>query len=99
MNAFPYLAAFTICVSVAILHASFADLREAPFGLDAIRAEERGTAARIIRLASVLRPSPATATPSAGSIDAANEGLLDHELASADPINTWLDRYLTPPTE
>jgi hypothetical protein len=27
----------------------------------------------------------------------ADEGLLDHELASADPIDAWLDRYLTPP--
>ena len=29
----------------------------------------------------------------------ANEGLLDSELASADPFQTWLDRYLTPPTQ
>ena len=30
------------------------------------------------------------------AIDEANEGLLDRELASDDPIGAWLDRYLTP---
>ena len=34
-----------------------------------------------------------------GSILEANEGLLDHELASADPIQAWLDRTLTPPAD
>jgi hypothetical protein len=34
-----------------------------------------------------------------GSIMEANEGLLDRELASADPIGAWLDRYLTPPSD
>jgi hypothetical protein len=29
----------------------------------------------------------------------ANEGLSDHELASADPIQAWLDRTLTPPAD
>lgn len=29
-------------------------------------------------------------------IDTVNEGLLDHELLSADPISAWLSRYLTP---
>jgi hypothetical protein len=29
----------------------------------------------------------------------ANEGLLDHELASPDPIQAWLDRRLTPPAD
>jgi hypothetical protein len=69
MNTFPILAAFTICVSLAILRASFDDLREAPLALD-LSAEHK-----------------------------ANEGLLDHELASADPIQAWLDRTLTPPAD
>jgi hypothetical protein len=34
MNSFPILAAFTICVSLAILRASFDDLREAPLTVD-----------------------------------------------------------------
>jgi hypothetical protein len=38
----------------------------------------------------LLTPAPASA------IDHADEGLLDHELASEDPITAWLDRYLTP---
>ena len=71
MNAFPILAVLTIGISVAILRASFGDLRETPRALDA--------------------PPPLQIT-----ISDANEGLLDHELASDDPINAWLGRYLTP---
>jgi hypothetical protein len=98
MNAFPYLAAFTICISAAILRASFDDLRAAPLALDAIPAEARAAVGRV-RLTGALRPTLATARPAAGSIDEANEGLLDHELASEDPIGAWLDRYLTPPMQ
>ena len=29
-------------------------------------------------------------------LETANEGLLDHELLSTDPIGAWLSRYLTP---
>ena len=39
------------------------------------------------------------ATPTPSSILEANEGLLDRELASDDPVGAWLDRYLTPPAD
>jgi hypothetical protein len=83
MNAFPYLAVFTVCASFAVLRASFEDLREAPLALGVTTAHERTVPAR--------RPRPTPAE--------ADDGLLDQELASADPINAWLDRYLTPPTQ
>lgn len=91
MNAF--IAAFTICFSLAILSASFNDLREAPLSPDAVA----GAAA-----ARKLIPVAARAgenAPAPSSIWQANEGLLDHELASADPIGAWLDRTLTPPSD
>jgi len=40
--------------------------------------------------------SPMIAAPTIGQ---ANEGLLDSELASADPIGAWLDRYLSRPAD
>jgi hypothetical protein len=91
MNAFPLLAAFTLCVSFAILSASFADLREAPLVLD------RGTA-RIHEIAP-RGTMPAGTSWTTSSIIEANEGLLDRELASDDPVQAWLDRYLTPPAK
>jgi hypothetical protein len=94
MNTFPILAAFTICVSLAILRASFNDLREAPVTLD-LRAE-REAVARKLR-ASPLPGRMPQARPAAGV--EANEGLLDHELASADPIQAWLDRALALPAD
>ena len=96
MNAFPILAAFTICVSIAILVNSFDDLREAPFPIDA-RAERDATARQQI-VANALRRKPTAGTMPA-TISEANEGLLDHELVSADPVQAWLDRYLTPPSK
>ena len=63
-----------------MLRASFEDLRAAPLDLDA-RTES-----------SPLRQAPARQA----TIDEANEGLLDTELASEDPINAWLSRYLAP---
>lgn len=36
-----------------------------------------------------------TSTPRIGVAD---DGLLDADLTSDDPIGTWLDRYLTPPS-
>jgi|UPI00047F3861 hypothetical protein len=89
MNTFPLLAAFTICVSFAILSASFDDLREAPLTLD--RAAPLGVSAAMPATATRHAPAPST-------IDEANEGLLDRELASLDPVEAWLDRHLTPAT-
>jgi hypothetical protein len=34
--------------------------------------------------------------PNPPAFDDADEGLLDSELASQDPIGAWLTRYLTP---
>ena len=96
MNAFPFIAAFTACVSIAILTASFDDLREAPLTFDA-RAERDATVRQLVA-AAVLRRE-ATPGPVPTTIGEANEGLLDHELASADPVQAWLDRYLTPPAK
>jgi hypothetical protein len=87
------LAAFTACVSLAILSASFDDLRQAPLPLD--RAAEHQAAMQEL-MAAVARDRQSM--PSPDSILEANEGLLDHELASADPIQAWLDRTLTPQT-
>jgi hypothetical protein len=91
MNAFPLLAAFTICVSFAVLSASFDDLREAPLTLD------RG--ASHLRQAFSEQPAPAGVAWLPSTLGDANEGLLDRELASADPVQAWLDRYLTPPAK
>jgi hypothetical protein len=87
MNAFPLLAAFTICVSIAVLSASFDDLREAPFTHD------RGAGRELFP----PQPTPAGAAWTPSTLGEANEGLLDRELASADPVQAWLERYLTPP--
>jgi hypothetical protein len=100
MNAFPILAALTIGISFVILRASFEDLREAPLALDVTHEsnplrDERDAIAQRLALASAAK-APAPATSTAGTIYEANEGLLDHELASEDPINAWLSRYLTP---
>jgi hypothetical protein len=93
MNSFPLLAAFTLCVSLAILTASFHDLREAPLTLDAAadQAAERALMAMVAR--------NQTSATQRHAIMEANEGLSDHELASADPIQAWLDRTLTPPAD
>jgi len=93
MNSFPFLAAFTVCASFAILRATFDDLREVPQA-QGLGAEHAAAAQRL--LASVA-PSPLPAKTV--SIREANEGLLDHELAGADPIQAWLDRMLTPPAD
>jgi hypothetical protein len=99
MNAFPILAVLTIGISVAILRASFEDLRETPLALDVsdpanpLREEHEALARQIALVSAPARPRAET-VPS--TIYEANEGLLDHELASEDPINAWLSRYLTP---
>ncbi len=101
MNAFPLLAAFTLCVSFAVLYASFQDLRESPLTLDPGTAPTREIAAR--RLApsegqgnllhkAALSPLPDHAIE-------AQEGLLDRDLTSDDPLQSWIDRYLTPPAK
>jgi hypothetical protein len=90
MNAFPLLAAFTLCVSFAVLCATFDDLREAPQTLVRSAVPMRGIAEK---------PMPAGASWTPSTTYEANEGLLDRELASDDPIQAWLDRYLTPPTQ
>jgi hypothetical protein len=91
MNAFPLLAAFTLCVSFAVLCATFDDLREAPLTLDRSTVPMREIAAlRLVAAGTAWTPS---------TTYGADEGLLDRELASDDPIQAWLDRYLTPPTE
>lgn len=100
MNAFPILAALTIGISFMILRASFEDLREAPQALDVTQESnplrsERDALAQRLAFASAARAS-GLAAPTAGTIYEANEGLLDHELASDDPIQAWLSRYLTP---
>jgi len=105
MNAFPYLAVFTICISFAVLRASFDDLREAPLALATAAAQERVATARKLRLAGALRSTPVSSVRpkplwrGQEPLRGADEGLLDHELASADPIDAWLDRYLTPPAQ
>jgi hypothetical protein len=43
-----------------------------------------------------LRAAPLALDVTGKTALEANEGLLDHELASEDPINAWLGRYLTP---
>ena len=96
MNAFPFIAAFTACVSIAILTASFDDLREAPLSFDA--RTERDAMVRQLVAAAALRREP-TPSPMPATIGEANEGLLNHELASADPVQAWLDRYLAPPAQ
>jgi hypothetical protein len=99
MNAFPILAALTIGISFAILCASFQDLRSGPLALDVsdetnpLRAEREALAQQFALASAPARPKPGTVP---GTIYEANEGLLDHELASEDPINAWLSRYLTP---
>jgi hypothetical protein len=92
MNAFPLLAALTLCVSFVVLCATFDDLRDAPLTLDRSTVPLRETTAH-----KLLMPAGAAWTPS--TIQAADEGLLDRELAGDDPIQAWLDRYLTPPTQ
>ncbi len=89
MNAFPLLAVFTLCVSFAVLSASFNDLREAPLAHD--------PKAEPMRIFAALPSPPANPAPERSTVYEANEGLLDRELASADPIEAWLERYLTPP--
>jgi hypothetical protein len=91
MNTFPLLAAFTICVSFAVLSASFDDLREAPVTLN--------RDALLMREITPLQPKPAGISWTPSTLAEANEGLLDRELASADPVQAWLDRYLTPPAK
>jgi hypothetical protein len=93
MNSFPLLAAFTLCVSLAILTASFHDLREAPLALDA--AADQAAERELMAMVARNRTSPTQQH----AIMEANEGLSDHELASADPIQAWLDRTLTPPAD
>ena len=93
MNTFPIIAVLTVCMSFAILRATFDDLREAPLNLEAVTRPE--AVPKLIPVAA--RRSESAPVP--GSIWLANEGLLDRELASADPIGAWLDRYLTPPTD
>ena len=93
MNSFPLLAVFTLCVSLAILTASFHDLREAPLSSDTAIDQE----AERELMAIVARNQTSPTQPHA--IMEANEGLSDHELASADPIQAWLDRTLTPPAD
>ena len=91
MNAFPLLAAFTLCVSFAVLCATFDDLREAPLTLDR-------SAVPMLEIAA-QKPMPAGASWTPSTIYGADEGLLDRDLAGDDPIQAWLDRYLTPPTQ
>ena len=99
MNAFPYLAVFTVLVSFAVLRASFDDLREAPLALGKVAPQERTLSPRKLRLPGAPGPTLASAQPQQAWQSGADEGLLDHELASNDPINAWLDRYLTPSAE
>ena len=96
MNAFPLLAAFTLCVSFAVLCATFDDLREAPLTLDRSAVPMREIAAHKPVPAGTAW-TPSTIYPS--TIYGADEGLLDRDLAGDDPIQAWLDRYLTPPTQ
>ena len=90
MNVF--FAAFTLCISLLVLRASFEDLREVPLRLDTSAETTQSLKLAFADLAGHERPAAARS-----SLDEANEGLTDHELASGDPIDAWLDRYLTPP--
>lgn len=92
MNAFPLLAVLTLCISFAALQASFEDLREAPLVLTRDTTPMR---ALIVRSAAAVHRSAGAMN----TIDAADEGLLNRELASADPLQAWLDRYLMPPVK
>jgi hypothetical protein len=103
MNGFPILAVLTIGISVAILQASFNDLREAPLSVDVTGAsnplrDQREAVARQLALAQqlALANTPWTPAPPTRTIYEAYEGQLDRELASKDPTNAWLSRYLTP---
>ncbi len=81
MNPFPLFAALTVGVSFTVLGASLETPGDEPFALDP----------------AVPRPARATAFDGgAGSFAGVDEGPLDHELLSADPVNAWLARYLTP---
>jgi hypothetical protein len=95
MNAFPLLAAFTLCVSAAVLHASFRELAAAPFARDG------NAKATLLDLEQGADPTPRRVPTDAARrhLAGSDEGLLDHELASADPLQAWLDRYLTPTAE
>lgn len=97
MNAFPLLAALTLCVSFVILCATFDDLRDAPMTLDRSTVPLRETATHKLLMPAGAAWTPSTIPPS--KIYGADEGLLDRELAGDDPIQAWLDRYLTPPTQ
>jgi hypothetical protein len=72
----------------------FGVLRVTPFAVP-IRADQ---AATVPPLPSTIAPGPWTKTMSE-TIWKANEGLLDSELASGNPAQAWLDRYLTPPSQ
>lgn len=95
MNAFPLLAALTLSVSFVVLQASFRELAEAPLTLDA------GAKAELLSLERGAKPMPGIVPAAASRRDLAeaDADLLDHELASADPLQAWLDRYLTPTAE
>lgn len=95
MNAFPLLAAFTLCVSAVVLHASFRELAAAPVALDA----QAKAALLVLERGADPRPGRVPADVAPRDLAGADEGLLDHELASADPVQAWLDRYLTPTAE
>ena len=88
MYTFTLFAAVTLCVSFAVLQASFEDMRAAPLAIERAGAPLRHLAEDAM---------PTRITRRLDMIQEANEGLLDRELASADPLQAYLDRYLTPP--
>ena len=97
MNAFPLLAAVTLFVSFAVLYASFQDLREAPLTLDRKTVPTREVAAGRQMPSSLLHRVALPPLPD--HLLEANEGLSDQDLTSDDPLQSWLDRYLTPPSK
>ena len=83
MKLFPLFAAFSVGLSFGSLRTSFDELKHEPFIL--------GTGAEDDLMHIPSRP------PARGvAFGVADEGMLDSELSSEDPIAAWLGRYLTP---
>ena len=84
MKDFPLFAAFSVGLSLGSLRTSFDELWQKPFILGADAQED-----------PLHKPFRAPAREVA--FGAADDGMLDSELSSEDPIAAWLGRYLTPP--
>jgi hypothetical protein len=94
MTTFPMISASTIAIGF-VLHLAGVGVRS--MARFAVQMREI-LAAAVPPVPSTIAPSPWTKITS-DTIWEANEGLLDSELTSENPTQTWLNRYLTPPSE